>query len=209
MEFSTETTAWQSIYKIMIGAIVPRPIGWVSSIDAQGHHNIAPFSFFNAVCPNPPHLLFCPAIRSSDGQSKDTLRNVRETGEFVVNLVSYNLAEAMNQTAGEYPPDVDEFALANIRTAPSVAVKPLRVADSLVHFECHVTQIVDIGNTTGAGSIVIGRIVHIHVNDSVLYGGDKIDPLKLQPIARLGGNAYTRVTADTVFEIARPTRSKE
>ncbi len=202
MEFPDGALAWQSVYKLMTGAIVPRPIGWISTVDSDGIANLAPYSFFNAVCSNPPYLLFCPAIRSSDGNHKDTLNNVVATGEFVVNIVSESLAVAMNTTAGEYASDTDEFEIAGVTKAPATAVKAPRVAESLIHFECTLHQIVTLGDSPGGGSIVIGRVVHIHVDDSVLIAPDKIDIAALQPIGRLAGNAYSRV--NDVFDLIRP-----
>ncbi|NWF67598.1 MAG: flavin reductase family protein [Chloroflexi bacterium] len=202
MEFAPETLSWQSLYKLMIGAVLPRPIGWISSVDGSGQRNLAPFSFFNAICANPPSLLFCPMVRGTDSSPKDTLNNVRQTGEFVVNIVSAPLAEAMNLTAGEYPAEVDEFALAKLTAIPSVRVQAPRVAESPVQFECKLTQIVELGSEPGGGSVVIGRIVYLHVRDELLIGTDKIDLSKLQPIGRLSGNSYTRLS-DT-FELTRP-----
>ncbi|MDZ4770556.1 MAG: flavin reductase family protein [Chloroflexota bacterium] len=186
----------------MTGTIVPRPIGWVSTIDADGQHNLAPFSFFNAICSNPPHLLFCPSIRSTDAQPKDTLHNVRATGQFVVNIVTEALAEAMNLTAAELPHDIDEFVYAGVTPSPSLTVKPPRVLESPVNYECEVTQIIEIGDHAGAGSIVIGRVLHLHVADYVMLGDDKIDITQLHPIGRLAGTGYARVT-DT-FALTRP-----
>lgn len=202
MEIAPDSLPWQSIYKLLIGSVVPRPIGWISSVDEQGRLNLAPFSFFNAVCANPPHVLFCPMIRATDRQPKDTLQNVRATGEFVVNIVGEELAEAMNITAGEYPAGADEFNLAELTTAPSVSVRPPRVASSLVHFECRVAHIFEVGDQPGAGSVVIGQVLHLHVNQEVLLGVDKINLTRLRPIGRLAGNAYCRVT--DIFEMARP-----
>ena len=202
MEITPETQPWQSIYKIMIGSILPRPIGWISSIDASGRPNLAPFSFFNAVCAYPPHVLFCPMIRGVDAQEKDTLRNVRANGEFVVNIVTAELAEAMILTSTELPRDIDEFTVANLTIMPSKVVRPPRVAESPIHYECRVAQIFDLGYQPGAGSVVIGRVVHLHVSDQVLVGGDKIDLARLKPIGRLAGNAYCRLT--DLFEMPRP-----
>lgn len=202
MEIAPDSIHHQSLYKLMIGSIVPRPISWISSIDAEGHNNLAPFSFFNAVCANPPTVLFCPLIRSTDGQHKDTLNNVKATGEFVVNIVTEPLAEAMNLTSGEYPSDVDEFALAGLTPLPSLKVRPMRVAESPIHYECTVSQIVTIGDTPGGGSIVIGRVVHLHIADDLLIGEDKIDIERLQPIGRLAGTAFSRV--NDIFHMTRP-----
>jgi len=190
------------MYKLMIGSIVPRPIGWISTINASGQPNLAPFSFFNAVCPNPPTVLFCTQVRATDSSEKDTIRNVRMSGEFVVNIVTESTAEAMNITSTEFPPDVDEFAAAGLTPEPSLKVRPPRVAESPIHYECTLTQIVDLGSEPGGGSIVIGRVVHLHVRSELLIGDDKIDIERLQPIGRLAGSGYCRVT--DLFSMTRP-----
>lgn len=203
MEIDPNTYPWQSLYKIMIGSIVPRPIGWVSTVDEAGTPNLAPYSFFSAVCANPPHVLFCPMVRSTDRQAKDTLRNVRATGEFVVNMVTEALGPAMNITSTEFPAPVDEFQAAGLTPVASIAVRPPRVAESPIHYECQVSHIVDLGEGgLGSGSVVIGRVVHVHVRDELLVGGDKIDLARLAPIGRLAGNSYCRVT--DLFDLVRP-----
>jgi flavin reductase (DIM6/NTAB) family NADH-FMN oxidoreductase RutF len=202
MEISPEDLPWQSVYNILVGSVVPRPIGWISTVDAAGRPNLAPFSFFNAVCPNPPHVLFCPNVRITDRRTKDSLHNVRVIGEFVVNIVTEDLAKAMNLTSTELPAEVNEFEFGGLGISPSAAVRPPRVAASPVHYECKVAYIIDLGDQPGAGSVVIGRVVHIHVDESVLFGGDKIDLAKLKPIGRLGGNGYCRVT--DLFKMVRP-----
>jgi flavin reductase (DIM6/NTAB) family NADH-FMN oxidoreductase RutF len=198
MEISPEAISPASMYKLLVGSVVPRPIGWISSISETGVYNLAPFSFFNVASANPPHVLFCPTVRGTDGGRKDTLHNIRETGEFVVNIVTAQLGDAMNLTATEFPPDVDEFAMAGLTAVPSAVVRPPRVGESPIHFECQLAQIVDLGG----GHVVIGRVVHVHVDDRVLIGGDKIDVTALQPIGKLAGNAYTRVT--DLFDLIRP-----
>ncbi len=130
MEISPSTLPWQSLYKLMIGSIVPRAIGWVSTVDEAGEPNLAPFSFFTAAGANPPHVLFCPMIRSTDGQPKDTLHNVRTTGEFVVNIVTEALGPQMNLTSTEFPAEVNEFAAAGLTPVPSSVVRPPRVGES-------------------------------------------------------------------------------
>jgi flavin reductase (DIM6/NTAB) family NADH-FMN oxidoreductase RutF len=210
METNPESMPWQSFYKLLIGSIVPRPIGWVSTVNAQGQPNLAPFSFFNAVNANPPHVLFCPSIRAADRSPKDTLNNIRATGEFVINIVTEDLAEAMNLTATEVPAEINEFERAGLETAPSVVVNVPRVARSPIHYECKLTQIVELGDgvSPGSGWVVIGRIVHAHVDESVLIGTDKIDLQALKPIGRLAGNAYSRVT--DIFELTRqPSEIKQ
>jgi flavin reductase (DIM6/NTAB) family NADH-FMN oxidoreductase RutF len=202
MEIAPENLPWQSVYKILVGSVVPRPIGWISTVDSTGRPNLAPFSFFNAVCPNPPHVLFCPNVRIKDRQTKDSLHNVRDTGEFVVNIVTEDLAEAMNLTSTDLPAEVNEFEFGGLSISPSTAVRPPRVAESPVHYECKMAHIFDLGDQPGAGSVVIGRVVHIHVDELVLFGGDKIDLAKLKPIGRLGGNGYCKVT--DLFKMVRP-----
>lgn len=202
METAPDSLPWRSVYKLLIGSVVPRPIGWISTLGPDGSANLAPFSFFNVVCPNPPHVMFCPEVRSSDGALKDTLRNVRANGEFVVNIVTRELAEAMNLTSQELPPEVDEFAVANLIACPSLVVRPPRVAQSPIHFECRVAQIIELGSGPGGGSLVLGRVVHLHVDESVLIGTDKIDLDKLKPIGRLAGSAYCQVSE--TFTMDRP-----
>lgn len=202
MELNPETVPYSAVYKFMTGAIVPRPIGWISTVDANGTPNLAPYSFFNAVCANPPTVLFCPGVRASDRQPKDSLINVRHNGEFVVNIVTESTAQAMNLSAQELPAGVNEFEVAGVTAAPSVVVKAPRVAESPVHFECKVVQIVDINPEPGGGSVVIGRIVHVHVDDSVLLGEDKINPHALQPIGRLAGTSYAHI--NDLFDLIRP-----
>lgn len=202
MEINPREIPYKSMYKILIGSIVPRPIGWISSLNPGGQPNLAPFSFFNALNAKPPHVMFAPGIRSTDAQPKDTLKNVRATGEFVVNIVTEALAEAMNLTATELPGEVNEFELAGLTAEPSVVVAPPRVVESPIHFECRVAQIIELGQGLGGGYVVIGRIVHVHIRDEILIGGDKIDIQKLQPIGRLAGTGYCRVT--DLFDMIRP-----
>ncbi len=198
MEISPEAISPASMYKLLVGSVVPRPIGWISTVSKAGVYNLAPFSFFNVASANPPHVLFCPTERGTDGGRKDTLHNIREMGEFVVNIVTAQIADAMNLTATEFPPDVDEFAMAGLTAVQSAVVRPPRVGESPIHFECQLAQIIDLGG----GHVVIGRVVHVHVDDRLLIGGDKIDVTALQPIGKLAGNAYTRVT--DLFDLVRP-----
>lgn len=202
MEINPNEIPHASVYKLLTGSILPRPIGWISTVDARGSRNLAPFSFFNVVCPKPPTVVFCPMIRGTDAKTKDTLHNIRATEEFVVNIVTEELAESMNLSSVEAPPDVDEFEFARVTAQPSVCVRPPRVRESPVHFECRVRQIVEISPEPGGGSLVIGEVLHIHVDERVLVGGDKINLAALKPIGRLAGGGYVRVT--DVFEMERP-----
>jgi flavin reductase (DIM6/NTAB) family NADH-FMN oxidoreductase RutF len=203
--------AHREFYNILISAVAPRPIAWVSSLSASGQPNLAPFSFFNAVCANPPLLAFAPGMRSPKksgaaaeepaGTPKDTLRNIRETGEFVINIVTFELAEAMNLTSGDYDPIINEFNLAKLASSPSKVVRPRRVAESPVSFECKLRQILDFNPGPEGGSLVIGEIVSIHVDDRHLKEG-RLDRNSLDLIGRMGGMQYTRTTER--FEMVRP-----
>lgn len=200
MYLDPTTISTQDAYKFLIGAIVPRPIAWVSTVSATGVPNLAPFSFFNAVCANPLTVSFAP-MRRADGSKKDTLVNVEETGEFVVNVATEPLVEAINLSSATLGPDDSEFAIAGLTPAPSRLVKPPRVSESPIQFECQVTQIVTISDAPLGGSIVIGQVVALHI-DERLYDQGRIDMAALKPIGRCAGLVYCRVT-DT-FELARP-----
>lgn len=191
----------QDIYKLMVGCVVPRPIAFVSSIDEQGIYNLAPFSYFSAVCSRPPTVLFCPAVRTTNGETKDTLRNVVATREFVINIVSEEIAAEMNQAAAEVGPEVDEFALSGLTPLPSEAVKPPRVAESPVQMECRLREVVTISSEPGGGSIVIGEVVRFHVRED-LFDDYRIDPVRLNAVGRMGGPTYCR-TQDR-FDLQRP-----
>lgn len=189
------------IYKLMTGAIVPRPIAFVSTVSADGVFNLAPFSFFTGISANPPVICFCPMIRS-DGTRKDTLRNIEAAGEFVVNIVSEEIAERMNLCAPEYPPEVDEFHVSGLTPVPSDLVRAPRVGESHVNMECRLLQIVEVSAKPLGGSLVLGEILRFHVDDA-LFENYKIDPDKLRPIGRMGGPTYTRTTDR--FDMSRPS----
>ena len=201
----------REFHNILLSAVAPRPIAWVSSISASGQPNLAPFSFFNAVCAKPPLLAFAPAMRSPKksgaaagdpaGVPKDTLRNIRETGEFVISVVTFELAERMNLTSGDYDASTSEFEVAKLASAPSKLVWPQRVAESPVSFECKLYQILDFNPGPEGGSLVIGEIVSIHVDERHLKEG-RLDRNSLDLIGRMGGLQYTRTTER--FEMARP-----
>jgi flavin reductase (DIM6/NTAB) family NADH-FMN oxidoreductase RutF len=188
------------IYKLLIGLVVPRPIGWIGSVSAAGVRNLAPFSFFNAVAASPPTVLFS-TIRAR-GARKDTLSNVEETGVFTVNVVTEETAEAMNLTSGSYDPSVDEFQLAGLTAVAGTVVGAPFVAEAKANLECRLSQVVPIG-TDGpmAASIVIGEVVRVHVDGAIL-DGTRIDQAALRAVGRMGGPTYTR-TRD-LFSLERP-----
>ena len=188
-------------HKLMIGSIVPRPIAFVSSVSNNGLNNLAPFSYFNGVCSNPPTIMFAPGRRGYDGLTKDTLNNIRETEEFTVNIVSEEIGKQMVACATDYPPDVDEFQISGLTPTTAEKVKAARVAESKVSFECKLNQIVEIGDGgAGAGFVVIGTIVMFHVDDDIFQDG-KIDIETLKPLGRLAGNSYIKISE--IFDIVR------
>ena len=200
-----DPNTFENFYRVLTGVVVPRPIAFVSTQDANGLVNLAPYSFFNAVSYNPPTVVFSSSRRAPH-KTKDTLRNVEETGEFVVNIVVDGIAAAMNATSAEYPEEVDEFGIAGLTAAPSELVKPPRVAESPVNMECRLQQVVNLGDGPGSHGLVIGTIVMLHIWDD-LIDGHRINHQRLQPTGRLAGNMYCH-TADT-FELVRPVYTPE
>ncbi|OCA90653.1 hypothetical protein A8F94_01895 [Bacillus sp. FJAT-27225] len=201
MEFTPEAMQWRDCYKLLTGAIVPRPIAFVSTINKKGVANAAPFSFFTAISADPMLICFSPMRRGTDGAKKDTLTNIEETGQFVINIVSEQMAEKMNICATEFPSDVDEFEASGLSKAPSKKIASPRIKESKVNFECELEQVLHFGEHAGAGSLVIGKVVYVHVDDQ-LHDKGRILAEFLEPIGRLAGNSYTRPLAST-FELER------
>jgi flavin reductase (DIM6/NTAB) family NADH-FMN oxidoreductase RutF len=192
MQFDPNNLEASSIYKLLTGAIIPRPIGWISTIDENGINNLAPFSYFNAVADDPPHVMFSTA--RTNNSNKDTLNNVLANGQFVVNMVTEDLVEKMNISAQAVPSEVDEFVLANVTPIASIKVKPKRVKDAKITFECEMVHHYFIENKNGGGAcVVIGRIVMMHFDDSVLLENYKINLENYKPIARLAGSNYANI----------------
>lgn len=200
MQFNTQETDEKLLYKLLTGTIIPRPIGWISTIDKNGINNLAPFSYFNMVSSDPPCVMF--STRRDNNKNKDTLNNVLETEEFVVNLVTHEIVEQMNATSATVPSEIDEFELANLTPIDSIMVKPKRVKESLVHFECEKIHHYFIDNKTNGGAcVVIGKIKLIHIDDSILLENNYIDLEKYSPVARLAGSNYG--TLGEIFSIKR------
>lgn len=185
-------------YRLLISIVVPRPIAWVSTVGADGSLNLAPFSFFNAVAGHPPTVMF--SVGQRQGVPKDTLRNVCETGEFVLNVVDEALAEKMNLTSGEYAYKVNEFEHAGLTPLASTLVKPPRVAEAAITMECRATQIVPVQDTTY--TMVLGQVQVFHLRDGLLRPNGAVDAERLKPVARLSGDEYA--TLGHVFQLKRP-----
>ena len=192
-------------YAWMASLITPRPIAWVSTVSADGKSNLAPFSFFTGVTSNPPSLMFVP-VNDRHGKKKDTVLNIEESKEFVVNMVSYDLAEKMNACAALLPRGESEFDAFGIHSSPSLRVKPPRVTEAPASLECVLHTIVPMGEGPSGAHIIIGKILFAHVSDSILNAEGRVDPLKLDSIGRLGGENYTR--SRELFEVSRPDRRK-
>ena len=204
LTFDPAACEHRQIYKLMTGIIVPRPVALVSTVDSNGGVNLAPFSFFSGVGSAPPTVLFCPSLRSGSnqpGERKDSLRNVEETREFVVNVVSDAIAAKANITAAEVAPDVDEFQLAGLTPLASEVVRPPRVAESPAQMECRLLQVIYTGNVPSSGVIVLGEVVRFHVRKD-LFDDFRVDPATLDAVGRMAGNTWVR-TRDRI-ELVRP-----
>lgn len=201
MDIKPQTLEWQSAYKLMIGSILPRPIAFVSSLDEDGIANLAPYSFFTAICAEPMLVCFSPMRRGKDGGKKDTLENIEKTKEFVINIVSEEFVEEMNNCAIEFEPGVDEFEQVGLTKKESITVNPPGVFESKVQLECVLHEVLHFGDHPGAGSLVIGKVECVRINDELYYDG-KIDSEKLKPVGRLAGQMYTKPLSDS-FELIR------
>ncbi len=191
-------------HALLLGAIAPRPICFASTIDAEGRPNLSPFSFFNVFGSKPPILIFSPARRVRDNTNKHTLENIRATGEVVINVVNHAIVQQMSLTSCEFPKGVDEFTKAGFTPLKSNLVKPMRVAESPAQLECKVLQVIETGQEGGAGNLVICEVVCMHVADEVLDAEGRIDPHKIDLVARMGGDYYCRASGDAVFTVPKP-----
>jgi flavin reductase (DIM6/NTAB) family NADH-FMN oxidoreductase RutF len=190
-------------YGLLTSCVVPRPIAFVSTLSKAGIANLAPFSFFNAGGASPPSVVFAP-ITGGGNREKDTLVNIRDTGEYVVHIVPWTLREQMNQASADYPPDVDEFIEAGFNKVPGVRVKPWRAAECPIAMECRLFRIVEHGEGPYHANYVIGEVVYFHVAEALLTGG-RVDVAKLDAIGRLTGAGYARVTPQSMFVLPRPS----
>lgn len=190
-------------HQYLLGAVSPRPIGLASTVDADGVPNLAPFSFFNVFGSNPPTAIISPNRRVSDQSTKDTLRNVEETGELVINAVSYDIVRKVAVTGVTFPPEVSEFDMSNLTPIPSDLVKPFRVKESPAQLECKVREIVTLGEDGGAGHLIICDIVRIHIREDVIEN-DRINPHKIDLMGRMGRAFYCRASGEAIHTILQP-----
>ncbi|MCH8902810.1 MAG: flavin reductase family protein [Bacteroidetes bacterium] len=192
------------LHAYMLSSVMPRPIAFASTIDKDGKPNLAPFSFFNAFSSNPPTLIFSPARRVKDNTIKHTLENVRDVAEVVVNVVSYKMVHQTSLASMEYEKEVNEFEKAGFTAIESKIVKPFRVKESPVQFECMVKEVIELGTEGGAGNLIVCEIVMMHINEEILDEDGKIDMNKIDLVGRMGGNNYSRASGAAVFQVMKP-----
>jgi flavin reductase (DIM6/NTAB) family NADH-FMN oxidoreductase RutF len=192
------------LHAYLLGSIAPRPICFASTIDSEGNANLSPFSFFNVFGSKPPVLIFSPARRVRDNTIKHTLENVYDTKEVVINVVNYNIVQQMNLASCEYPKGTDEFVKAGFTPVKSDLVKPFRVKESPVQLECKLLQVIETGKEGGAGNLIICEVLCMHIDDNVLDEQGRIDPHKIDLVARMGGDYYCRASGSAVFEVHKP-----
>lgn len=203
LSIDPKTLSTSKLHNYLLSAVAPRPIAFASTVDVDGHANLSPFSFFNVFSANPPILIFSPSRRVKDNTVKHTLKNVLETREVVINVVSFDMVHQTSLSSTEYPEGVNEFEKAGFTMLKSDIVKPFRVAESPVQIECKVNDIIELGIEGGAGNLVICEVVKLHIDEDVLNEDGSINQVKLDLVARAGGSYYTRAKKG-FFEIPKP-----
>jgi flavin reductase (DIM6/NTAB) family NADH-FMN oxidoreductase RutF len=192
------------LHSYLLGAVAPRPIAFASTIDKNGTPNLAPFSFFNVFSANPPIAVFSPARSGRTGQQKHTYENIKEVPEVVINIVNYSMVQQTSLASTEYARGVNEFIKSGFTPIASEMVKPFRVKESPAQLECKVKQVIELGENGGAGNLIICEVVLMHISEDVLDDNKQIDPRKIDLVARMGGNWYSRSNGDALFEVAKP-----
>jgi flavin reductase (DIM6/NTAB) family NADH-FMN oxidoreductase RutF len=205
---SPKDVSTAEFHSYFLSAVAPRPIAFASTIDGSGNINLSPFSFFNAFGANPPILIFSPARRVRDNTTKHTLENIKEVGEVVINIVNYAMVEQTSLASTEYDKGVNEFVKAGFTQVPSQMVRPPRVGESPVAFECKVLQIIETGTEGGAGNLIICEVVLAHIKEEILDEKGRIDTKKIDLVGRMGGEWYCRANGDALFEIPKPLLTK-
>lgn len=192
------------MHQFLLGSVGPRPICFAATIDENGNHNLSPFSFFNVFSANPPILIFSPARSGRDNKTKDTYNNVKVVPEVVINIVNYDMVQQMSLSSSPYGPEVDEFVKAGFTPLDADLVKPKRVAESPVQFECKVVDVRELGTEGGAGNLIICEVVKFHIDESILDEKGGIDQKKIDLVSRMGGNWYCRADENSMFEVQKP-----
>lgn len=194
----------RKLHRLLLGSIAPRPIAFASTMDKDGNPNLSPFSFFNAFGVNPTTLIFSPSRRGRDNTTKDTFENLKEVPEVVINVVNYQMVQQVSLASSEYPKGVNEFVKSGFTPLESESVKPFRVKESPVQFECSVRQIIETGNGPGAANLIVCEVLKMHINEEVLDDKGEIDVLKIDLVGRMGGNYYVRTNGEAAFIVPKP-----
>jgi flavin reductase (DIM6/NTAB) family NADH-FMN oxidoreductase RutF len=194
----------QKLHQLLLGSVAPRPIAFASTIDENGVNNLAPFSFFNVFSANPPIMIFSPARSGRTNTTKDTYNNVKKIPEVVINIVNYDMVQQMSLSSSPYDSSIDEFVKSGLTPLDSDVIKPKRVAESPVHFECKVNEIIELGTEGGAGNLIICEVVKIHIIESILNSDGLINQQKIDVVSRMGGNWYCRSDKNSMFEVVKP-----
>lgn len=200
----TSQLSHPELHRLMLGAIAPRPIAFASTVDASGRPNLAPFSFFNAFGVNPSTIIFSPSRRGRDNTTKDTFNNLKEVPEVVINAVNYGMVEQVSLASTEFPAGINEFEKSGFTPLASVKVRPFRVAESPVQWECRVREIIETGTGGGAANLVICEVLMVHISESALTPDGQIDTPKLDLVGRMGGDYYVRASGNALFEVEKP-----
>jgi flavin reductase (DIM6/NTAB) family NADH-FMN oxidoreductase RutF len=193
-----------TFHQYLLGAVGPRPIAFASTIDAAGNSNLAPFSFFNVFSANPPILIFSPARAGRTNTTKDTYNNIKNIPEVVINVVTHSIVHQMSLASSPYPAGISEFEKAGFTPIKSDTIRPMRVAESPVQFECNVNQVIELGTEGGAGNLIICEVLKMHIDEAILDEKGNIDQQKIDLVSRMGGNWYCRADKTSMFEIEKP-----
>ncbi|MFN5416396.1 MAG: flavin reductase family protein [Flavobacteriia bacterium] len=204
ISFDPKELTTQKVHQLLLGAIGPRPIAFASTVDENGVSNLSPFSFFNVFSANPPIMIFSPARNGRTNTTKDTYNNVKKVPEVVINVVTYDMVQQMSLSSSPYPAGTDEFVKSGFTPLKSDFIKPMRVAESPVQFECKVLEVRELGDQGGAGNLVICEVVKIHVNENVMNADGLIDQFKISLVSRMGGNWYCHANEASMFEVQKP-----
>lgn len=204
MTINPKERSMQEVHHGLLGGIAPRPIAFASTIDKDGNPNLSPFSFFNAFGANPPMLIFSPARGGKDNKNKNTFFNIQEVPEVVINMVTFDMAQQMSLASSNYPKGVNEFEKAGFTMQESETIKPFRVKESPIQYECKVQQVIETGTEGGAGNLVICEVTRIHIDEDILDYNGHVDPNLADLVGRMGGNYYVRTIGDALFEIPKP-----
>ncbi|NOX45897.1 MAG: flavin reductase family protein [Chlorobi bacterium] len=204
LKFDPKKTPIPKLHHLLLGSVAPRPIAFASTIDREGNPNLSPFSFYNAFGVNPTTLIFSPSRRGRDNTTKHTYDNIKEIPEVVINAVNYNLVQQASLSSTEYPQGVNEFIKSGLTAMASETIRPYRVKESPVQFECKVREVIETGTDGGAGNLIICEIMMIHLDEKILDPSGNIDPHKIDLVGRMGGDYYCRTSGDNVFTVEKP-----